>query len=79
MIVCKFELWPGGDAERAEPLGLLLVANDGQVENGDPDQFMYNLQFQEPRSAKVWRGRVKHWRRRGWRVLVRRAVEEMLK
>ena len=28
MIVCKLELWPGGDAENAEHLGTIAISNN---------------------------------------------------
>lgn len=29
MVVCKIELWPGGDATKAKPIGEIEIINDG--------------------------------------------------
>lgn len=29
MVVCKIELWPGGDKDAARPLGTVLIRNNG--------------------------------------------------
>lgn len=78
MLVVKVELWPGGDASQAEPLGLVLIANTGPVGDEDPDHCNYQVQVQDARSTRLTGRRITHWRRRGWKVLVRKAVEAAL-
>lgn len=61
MIVCLVEYWPRGDRERAQPLGLIEIVNDG---SGTRDVGNYRVtcfrptergqeQFQVWRSAEV--------------------------
>lgn len=82
MIVVKVELWPGGDAERAEALGIVAIANRGYVNNED-DLCKYDVELQQaPTSTTKYRIRLKrghltHWRRRGWLRLVRLALESV--
>lgn len=96
MIVVKVELWPHGDAELAEALAVVAIANVGQEPRGeleptgqrwvdpDPDEFAYDVQLQEYQTGttkappKVRRAHITHWRRRGWKTLVRRALNEVL-
>ena len=73
MIVVKVELWPHGDAEKAEPLGVVAVANQGSA-GKDSDLFRYDVQLQRSKGAPI-RGHFTHWRRRGWLHLVRLALE----
>lgn len=40
MIVVKIELWPGGDKEKARPLGVVTLFNDG---TGDRATGNYNV------------------------------------
>jgi len=81
MIVVKVELWPHGDAEKAEPLGVLAIRNTGDHAGGtgvDPDHYYYELSFQDGKATRPFYARIMHYRRRGWKVLVRRAVEELM-
>jgi hypothetical protein len=75
MIVVKVEMWPFGDAEKAEVLGLVAVVNRGSAGN-DPDLCAYDVEMQQPRTGKkAVRGHFTHWRRRGWLHCVRLALE----
>ena len=87
MIVVKVELWPGGDAMRSEALGVIAIANKGVPERGDvsiphfpgdQDYHVYQVELQDVRRGTTRGRRIGHWRRRGWRVLVKRAIEEVL-
>lgn len=42
MVVCKIELHPGGDKSKAEPLGVIMIANDGTgtLEEGNYDVYL---------------------------------------
>lgn len=83
MIVVKVEMWPGGDAEKAEPLGVLMIENTGKLvgsplfdEPAEPDHFYYNTEVHDyKRNRRPERQRITHYRRRGWQALVRKAVE----
>lgn len=61
MIVIRAELWPGGDKERASPLGTCVIVNDG---TGSLTRGNYRVRlstkrgFKDPRKPKpgeVWR------------------------
>lgn len=78
MIVCRVELWNHGDPNDVEPLGIVLIANNGPVEGSDADLYGYQVQLQEAFNTKRVNRRVTHWRRRGWKVLVRKAMEAVL-
>lgn len=55
MLVCRIEMWPGGDQAKAYPLGSVLIANTGGTET----QGEYSVQLT---------GKPEHFRRRGfWR------------
>lgn len=72
MIVVKVELWPGGDASKAEPLGVIAIRNTGAI-GTDSDLYGYEVELQSGKSHR--RGRFTHWRRRGWLRCVRLALE----
>jgi len=75
MLVVKVEAWKHGDPKQVSPLGVVLIRNDGHVVDGDPDFCFYEITLQGvPRRT----GFVKHYRRRGWQVLVRKAIQEVL-
>jgi hypothetical protein len=75
VIVVKVEMWPGGDAEKAEPLGIVAIANRGHV-GEDSDLCKYDVQMHRPRTdRKPVLGHFTHWRRRGWVRCVRLALE----
>lgn len=78
MIVAKVEIWDKGDPDKAEPLGIILIANVGQVPGSDPDHCEYQVELQDARVARRTGRRITHWRRRGWKTLLKRAVEEVL-
>lgn len=51
MIVCKLEMWPGGDARRAYPLGTVEIANVGGTESrGD-----YDVRLHRRDGRGIWR------------------------
>jgi hypothetical protein len=55
MLVCKIEMWPGGDQSKAYDMGSILIANCGGTET----QGQYSVQLT---------GRPEHFKRRGfWR------------
>jgi hypothetical protein len=77
MLVVKVEVWPGGDAEQADPLDVLLIRNMGPEANGedtDPDLARYQVCWQSRPQDTVF---VTHYRRRGWRVLLDHALREL--
>lgn len=81
MLVVKVELWPLGDAEAAEPLGVVAIMNTGptklaETNPSDSDERNYVVELQ-PRDGYTRRAKVRHYRRRGWLTLVRRALEEL--
>ena len=64
MLVCKIELWPGGNEVRAREIGRVLIANVG----GDQDTGHYAVQLmRSPEYSAVpgpWRtGRVENFKR----------------
>ena len=57
MIVCKIELWPDGDNQNVELLGVVAISNDG---SGTDETGNYNVELHEsPRDA----GRSEIWKR----------------
>ena len=94
MIVVKVEMWPAGDANKAEPLGILAIVNRGKpgkvpyLEPGgqrwrdyDLDEYSYDVEFQKfkgPHAGKT-RTSLVHYRRRGWVQLVHQAVLELFR
>jgi hypothetical protein len=79
VLVVKVEVWPGGDPAKAEPLDVLLITNTGKhpetiKAQETPDLFEYMVTWQ---SNHHRRARVFHWRRRGWKKLVVRALEAL--
>ncbi len=78
MLVVKFEVWKYGDPEQVIPLGVMLIKNAGFSAGADPDEFVYDVEFRGDDYVVAKRTRLHHWRRRGWKVLVRKAVEAMM-
>lgn len=76
MLVVKVEVWPGGDATRAESLGVLAIINRGiPYETAEPDLRIYEIELQQG-DKKPIRARLDHYRRAGWLKLVSRAFLE---
>lgn len=75
MIVVRVELWPGGDHNKAENLGVVSIANRGCPELENLDHCTYDVQLDEPGARH--RTTVKHYRRRGWRKLVAAALDSV--
>ncbi len=76
MLVIRVELWPFGDAEKAESLGILAISNKGRIyEDKYPQYYNYDVELHEPGKMKSRRAAVSHCRKEGWQVLVRKALE----
>ena len=79
MIVVRVEIWPGGDENRAENIGIVAIANRGYVQAEDedaPDLCTYDVELHTPRLAgKVLHTGILHYRRRGWMKLVAHCLE----
>jgi hypothetical protein len=56
MVVCKIEIWPGGDKDKARPLGVMMIANDG---TGDADRANYAVKLSH---AGIYFGRKGSWK-----------------
>jgi len=56
MVVCKIELYPGGDSSKAQPLGVILIDNDG---TGDLEVGNYNVNLSH--SGTYW-GKPGFWK-----------------
>jgi hypothetical protein len=62
MIVVRIELWPKGDATKAEHLGTARIVNDG---TGTPDLGHYAVELSKWRSDKPWKsGRLENFPRK---------------
>ena len=53
MVVVTVDLWPGGQQERAQPLGRAEIANDGTGAQG-VGHYRVRL-FQKGKARRVWR------------------------
>lgn len=49
MVVAKIELWPHGVQDKAKPLGVVMIANDGQ---GDAEHGSYDVALSH--AGKYW-------------------------
>lgn len=84
MMIVWLELWPGGDASRAHPLGAARITNDesGDLSVSNYDVALYKFETEERAQLDdrhVWRrGRVIGFPRRGglgpWYLLLRALV-----
>ena len=86
MIVVKIEKWPDGDAEKAESLGVVCIANRGQVTNPpstlpdapkdfNADLYNYSVEVQDTKHRGGTIFRIQHFRRKGWLPLVAQALD----
>ncbi len=65
MVVVRIELWPGGDREKARPLGLAFISNDetGNTAAGNYDVHLAHSGHYWGRRG-IWKqGQVKGWNR----------------
>jgi hypothetical protein len=78
MIVVRIELWKGGDKDRRETLGVMVLANDG---TGGDDCGNYDVAIARRNGPGTWRsGRVEGHPRQSqtvWR-LVQKALNACL-
>lgn len=65
MVVVRIELWPGGDREKASPLGVVFIANDatGNEAWGAYDVTLSHAGKFFGRRGAYRRGRVEGFRR----------------
>jgi len=64
MVVVKIELHPGGDPEKARPLGLVVISNDG---TGSDEQGNYDVALAHSGKYYGKKGVYKRGKVRGFR------------
>lgn len=82
MIVCRLELWKGGNPEDVEHLGTIHLTNDLETSLADPRRGTYFVSLWKKRLAgKMWRTKVYDYPRLSYHPwnLVRNALNEIAK